>query len=114
MIPLINNIRAGLVLSVLTLSSCTVQNFTRTQSFANFSKYPYLVSADNNSGISHHSGKITSLFGLASWGDASINSAIDISGDGTIKLGRVSQIDEERRLLFGCGYYRIDIRGKVR
>lgn len=96
------------------LNSCSVNNLFKTQAICNISKSPLLISADNNSNIEHVSGKIKSVCGLFSWGDASIHSAINISGDESIKLGRISRIDEERKLILGCGYYRIIVKGKIR
>ena len=95
----------------------------------NFTKRPLLVSAGKNSGTPHYSPKVKTFFGLFAWGDASIYSAKrvvnatddydlnlikDEKGNITSIIGKVSTIDEERKLFLGCGFYRIILTGYYR
>jgi hypothetical protein len=73
-----------------------------------------MVSADTSTGVPHYSQSIKTFLCLCSWGDASIESAENVSGDYEMKLSRISEIDVEQKQFLGCGTYRIVVYGKFR
>jgi hypothetical protein len=100
---------------VFSITACTADLYQHQGAF-NASKAPLLVSSLNSAAVPiHSSGKVHLLLGVAAWGDASIRSAelLYQGQNGAYKIQQVAIIDQQRHLLFGCGYYRIYIRGNV-
>lgn len=101
---------------IFSLTACSSTMYQHQNAF-NCTKAPLQVSSVNSAAVPiHPSGKVHLFLGLVAWGDASIRSAelLYAGQNGTYKIQQVAITDQQEHLLFGCGYYRIYIRGNIR
>jgi hypothetical protein len=99
-----------------SLTACSSTMYQHQNAF-NCTKAALQVSSLNSAAVPiHPSGKVHLFMGLVAWGDASIHSAevLYAGQDGTYKIQQFAIVEQQEHLLFGCGYYRIYVRGNIR